>query len=305
MTSRKEWQGHSGDVRDSVGGFDVIECETCAFKHIVPVPTPQELDEVYRQEYYSTEKPLYLERHREDAEWWDTFYADHYDRFEEALPPDRRRLLDIGSGPGFFLLHGKRRGWDVLGVDPSAQAVAHARGLGVQVAEGFLTDESAPRYGMFDVIHMNEVLEHIPDPRAMVLLARAMLKAGGLLCVIVPNDYNPLQAILRDHQGYKPWWVAPPHHINYFDAGSLARLVESAGFEIEEISGTFPMELFLLMGDDYIGNDTVGRAMHGKRKRMELAIAEAGASALKREAYSSLARMGLGRETVIYARKGA
>jgi SAM-dependent methyltransferase len=300
----KSWHEHAGEVLDSVGGFDVIECQACGFKHIVPVPTPQELDEVYRQEYYSTEKPLYLERHREDAEWWDTFYADHYDRFEEALPPDRRRLLDVGSGPGFFLLHGKRRGWDVLGVDPSVQAVAHARGLGVEVAEGFLTDESAPQFGMFDVIHMNEVLEHLPDPRAMVRLARGMLDPGGLLCVIVPNDYSPLQAILRDHEGYKPWWVAPPHHINYFDAGSLAHLVEGAGFEIEAISGTFPMELFLLMGDNYIGNDTVGRAMHGKRKRMELSVAAAGVSALKREVYSSLARLGIGREVVIHARKG-
>jgi SAM-dependent methyltransferase len=304
VTRRQEWQGHWGDVLDSVGGFDVIECGACGFKHIVPIPTSEELDQIYRQDYYSTEKPLYLERHREDLEWWDTFYADHYDRFETALPPDRRRLLDVGSGPGFFLLHGKRRGWDVLGVDPSAQAVAHARGLGVEVVEGFLTDETADQFGIFDVIHMNEVLEHIPDPRAMVRLARALLRPGGLLCVIVPNDYNPLQAIVRDQQGYEPWWVAPPHHINYFDAGSLARLVEDAGLEVEETTGTFPMELFLLMGDDYVGDDAVGRAMHAKRKRMELSVARAGATGLKREVYSALARMGIGRAVVIHARRG-
>ncbi len=234
----------------------MIACESCGFKHIVPIPTAEELDEIYRQEYYTTEKPLYLERHREDAEWWDTFYADHYDRFESALPADRRRLLDVGSGPGFFLLHGQRRGWDVVGVDPSPQAVAHARGLGVEVVEGFLTEETAPRFGTFDVIHMNEVLEHIPDPRAMIRLTRAMLRAGGLLSVIVPNDYNPLQAILREQRGYEPWWVAPPHHINYFEAGSLARLIEVAGFGIEEISRDVP--------DGAVPPD--GRRLHRRRR---------------------------------------
>ena len=53
---------------DSVNGFDIIECASCGFKHIVPIPSFEELQEIYREEYYSQEKPVYLERHREDLD---------------------------------------------------------------------------------------------------------------------------------------------------------------------------------------------------------------------------------------------
>ncbi len=54
----KGWQEHRGIILDSVNGFDVIECEKCLFKHIIPIPQPDELVTTYRNEYYSIEKPL-------------------------------------------------------------------------------------------------------------------------------------------------------------------------------------------------------------------------------------------------------
>ena len=51
----KEWQGHKGEVLDSKNNFEVIECKNCQFKHIVPIPTEEELIKVYEDEYYSNE----------------------------------------------------------------------------------------------------------------------------------------------------------------------------------------------------------------------------------------------------------
>ena len=143
MPTHKEWQKHKGTVVDSVKGFDVIECRLCQFKHIVPIPTAEDLQAVYRHEYYTKEKPLYLQRYREDLDWWNLVYGDRYDTVEQHLPPKRRRILDIGSGPGFFLLHGKQRGWQTVGLEPSAQAAAHSRELGLEIVEEFLTEDSA------------------------------------------------------------------------------------------------------------------------------------------------------------------
>ena len=42
----KEWQGHKGEVLDSKNNFEVIECKKCQFKHIVPIPTEEELVKV-------------------------------------------------------------------------------------------------------------------------------------------------------------------------------------------------------------------------------------------------------------------
>jgi len=303
MAEMREWQNHRGLVLGSVKGFDLIECEKCKFKHIVPIPTPVELEAVYRQEYYSAEKPLYLERVREDLEWWNLVYSERYDTFEDLLPPHRRRILDVGSGPGFFLLHGKQRGWQTLGIEPSAQAAAHSRELGLEIVEDFLTEQTAKQLGTFDVVHMSEVLEHIADPKEMLQIARSLLAPEGLVCVVVPNDYNPFQYTLRTVCGYEPWWVAPPHHINYFDFDSLSRLLTISGFKVVLREATFPIDVFLLMGDNYVGNDALGRQCHAKRKVLERNLSEAGMTDLKRRLYQAFASIGIGREVQIIAQK--
>jgi len=303
MNEIKKWQNHTGPILDSVKGFDVIECEVCGFKHIVPIPTPEELGVMYKQEYYTAEKPLYLERHQEDLDWWNLVYSERYDTFEELLPSDRRRLLDVGSGPGFFLLHGKQRGWQTLGVEPSAQAVTHSRELGLEIAEEFLTKEMVSQLGTFDVVHMSEVLEHIPDPKEMLKLTHALLNPGGLICVVVPNDYNPFQQALRTVCDYEPWWVAPPHHINYFDFESLEQLLSTSGFEVILREATFPIDMFLLMGENYVGNDALGRQCHARRKELECNLAKANMNDLKRELYRALASIGVGREAQIIGQR--
>jgi len=301
--SIKQKQDHEGPVLDSVNGFDVIDCKSCRFKHIVPIPTPAELEELYRRNFYSSEKPLYLERHREDLDWWNHVYSGRYATLEVFLSAERRRLLDIGSGPGFFLLHGKQRGWQTLGIEPSAEAAAHARALGLEIREKFLSADTASGLGTFDVVHMREVLEHVADPATIVTLARDLLLPGGIICVAVPNDYNPFQQILRSVHGYAPWWVVPPHHINYFDFDSLTGLLERNGFQVVDREATFPIDIFLLMGDNYVGNDPLGRACHSKRKSFEMSVVRAGQDKLLKDLYRSLGCLGLGREAVLYGRR--
>jgi SAM-dependent methyltransferase len=301
MTERLEWQGHRGPVVDTLRDFTVLQCEPCGFKHVVPIPDANHIQALYLEQYYTAEKPQYLEQHQEDVEWWYMVYGERYDVFETQLPSVRRRILDVGSGPGFFLKLGQERGWQTLGIEPSRPAAEHARGLGPEIVNEFLTADNVASFGRFDAVHLHEVLEHIPDPGQMLSLAYRLLDPGGMVCIIVPNDYNPLQQVLRDALDFEPWWLAPPHHINYFDTGSLPRLVAATGFERIHLTTTFPMELFLLMGDNYVGNDAVGRSMHARRKRLELAMARGGRGDLKRELYDRLAALGIGREVVVYA----
>lgn len=303
MPDRYSWQGHIGPVLDSVKGFDVIDCEVCGFKHIVPIPTAEELALVYRHDYYSIEKPLYLKHNEEDQEWWNLVYSERYDFFEQNLPPERRRILDIGSGPGYFLLCGKKRDWQVLGIEPSVQAAAHSRELGIEIYEDFLTEQTVRQLDSFDVVYMSEVLEHIPDPTSMLKLSYSLLNNEGLLCIVVPNDYNPFQSTLRKAYGYSPWWLAPPHHINFFNFDSISHLLTQCGFKIILKEATFPIDIFLLMGENYIGDDVLGRKCHGKRKAFEQGLAKAGLNDLKRQLYRKLADIGIGREILIVGKK--
>ena len=297
-------QMHSGAACEKVNEFTVIECECCKFKHAIPLPTSEELNTVYSHEYYTQEKPFYIESYLEDKSWWDSVYKSRYEILEKHLGKRKRRILDVGSGPGLFLLMGKQRGWDVKGVEPSTKAAKYSRTtLALDVDEIFLTTETAASLGTFDAVNMGEVLEHLPDPTGMLEIANGLLNKNGLLCLVVPNDFNPFQIILRDHLGFKPWWVAPPHHLNYFNQESLRGLVERAGFKVLHIANTFPIDMFLLMGENYIGNDDIGRKCHAFRMNFEQAIIGSGANELMSKMYSALGEIGVGREIVMYAQK--
>lgn len=297
------WADHEGPCVARKNRYDIIHCEMCGFRHAVPLPSTADLEREYRETYYAEEKPTFLAHAGEDQQWGELAQTDRLEAFERILGPSRRRLLDIGSGPGFFLKTAQNRGWSVMGIEPSRQAAAHARGLGLEVAEGFFGPDTAPALGRFDAIHLNNVLEHVPDPTAILLTARDMLEPGGILCAGVPNDFSALQIAAAATQGTGEWWIAPPHHLNYFDFATLANLLERLEFEIAEKTTSFPMEAFLLMGDNYRADPALGRASHAKRKKFDLALEAAGLKETRRAFYRALAETGIGREAVLIAVK--
>ena len=298
----KSWKSHEGEIEASSNGFDVINCKVCGFKHIIPIPTIEELEDTYRHDYYNQEKPLYLERYQEDLDWWNMVYTRRYEILENFLPVNRRSLLDIGSGPGYFLLNGQKRGWVVKGMEPSVRAMEYARTLGLDIDCNFYSERTAAELGSFDAVNISLVLEHIPDPYHFMKLIRGQLRGDGVVTVVVPNDFNPLQLVLRDDLGYSPWWVAPPHHINYFNFESLAHLLDKSGFEILHQESTFPIDIFLLMGDNYIADDEVGRACHIRRMNFEKAILMSSNKDFLTKMYNLFSSENLGREVVMYAR---
>lgn len=299
MTELKNWKQHCGVVVECKNGYQIIDCTHCGFKHIIPIPSDKELKRIYLQEYYTTEKPHYIERNLEDQEWWKTVYDGRLRAFESLLADSSRDILDIGCGPGFFLQRASEQGWRGCGVEPSIKAVEFARNLGLEVRHAFLTESLAGELGTFDVVYMNEVLEHVSSPIQILRIALGMLKPGGLLCLIVPNDYNPIQEALRSVCNFPSWWVAPPHHINYFDTKSIENLADRAGMKILKKEATFPIDLFLIMGDNYIGNDQLGRLCHTKRKTLEINLEKAGLRELRHQLYRSFAEVGIGREIQI------
>jgi len=297
------WQTHEGPRISRAKGYDIIDCVMCGFRHVVPLPDAAKLEHAYREAYYRDEKPTFLSHAGEDQEWAELAQNDRLEIFERLLGSDRRRLLDIGSGPGFFLKTAKARGWRVLGIEPSRQAAAHARNLGLEVAEGFFNAETAPGLGRFDAIQLNNVLEHVPDPIEILILARDLLQKGGVLCINVPNDFSPFQIAARASLNLPEWWIAPPHHLNYFDFASLSALMERLGLRIAERMTSFPMEAFLLMGENYTNDPATGRACHNRRKHFDQALEAAGLKDARRAFYRALAGAGLGREAVVIAVK--
>ena len=88
------------------------------------------------------------------------------------------------------------------------------------------------------------------------------------------------------------------YHINYFDFESLGGLLERKGLEVVHRQGDFPMELFLLMGENYVGDSEVGERCHEKRVRFETALP----AELRRCMYEALAGVGVGRSCLVCGR---
>lgn len=298
------WQDHAGPLLAERHGGKVIDCRACGYRHAVPLPDPEAVRRFYADEFYGGFHKDYIGRQQRDLPWWRLEFAAKYDLFESLLPPARRRLLDVGSGPGWFLQFGSGRGWATVGVEPSAAACAHARQtLGERVVQGFFAPDALQGLEPVDVVHLNNVLEHVPDPGAMLATAAAALAPGGLVCATSPNDFNPLQDALVRLRGHEPWWVDPREHLNYFDRAGLDRLLRRHGLRPLRWRASFPLELFALMGEDYLADPELGPAVHGKRKALELAMHEAGCGDLLASMYDALGELGLGRTLTVVAEK--
>ncbi len=190
----------------------------------------------------------------------------------------------------------------MAGIEPSLEASEAARSRGLTVYDAdvneFIEQNSADGNARFDVITFLNVLEHVADPISLLDAAKRLLVRQGIVCIVVPNDFSELQTAARKALNKEPWWIAIPDHINYFNFDSLHAILEDMGFEIIHSQADFPMELFLLMGDDYIGSPEVGRDCHAKRVRFESSID----GELRRKIYQALAQIGIGRTCLVLGR---
>lgn len=212
-----ETAAHYGPTVVTVDGYDVIDCKACGFRHIDPLFDEDELKKFYDGQFYESERADYFTKAEEDKEWWMLRYRHYYELLEAHTPG--RRILDIGSGPGYFLEAGAKRGWEVLGFEPSRLACDYTRARGLKVEHGFFSAAAARGHGTFDAISLSMVLEHVRDPIGLIEEARGLLAPGGLLLLISPNDFNPLQLSLWKTMGFRPWWVNSETSSELFRSG--------------------------------------------------------------------------------------
>lgn len=295
---------HSGDVLDSGNGYDVIDCVACGYKHVNPLPEIEESESLYRDKHYDDGERDRINYYERDREWWLMSYGDVLDEIDRHLKQkSSNTLVDVGCGAGIFLEAATKHGWNSIGVEISELASSHCTDKSLNVVNESFTDQISSLPNDIQVIHMRNVLEHVPDPSALISVAYNKLEVGGLLVVAIPNDYNPIQLGLREVEGMKPWWVSFPHHLNYFDFESLEKLISKNGFTNKGRFTSFPIDLFLTMGDDYVNRPELGRSAHLRRVSFENFMQKAGLDKLRCDIYRSFADLDIGREAFVFATK--
>jgi 2-polyprenyl-3-methyl-5-hydroxy-6-metoxy-1,4-benzoquinol methylase len=137
------------------------------------------------------------------------------------------RLLDAGCGHGLLLDEARARGFEVMGLEISRHAAAHARGLGLEVLEVPLEEFAVPADGRFDAIVLADVIEHLADPQAALDRCVELLAPGGVLCVVTPD---PASLVAR-FAGSR-WWGFLPAHTFLLPRRTLRELLSARGLVV-------------------------------------------------------------------------
>jgi len=137
------------------------------------------------------------------------------------------RLLDLGCALGFLLGVAREAGFDAYGLDLNAAAVADARReFGDRVHAGPLDDTAFPGV-RFDAITLIDVLEHVPDPEALLETLASRLAPEGVIAAVLP-DAGSLTARLFGRR----WPHYNEEHLFYWSASNLRTFLQERGWRV-------------------------------------------------------------------------
>jgi 2-polyprenyl-3-methyl-5-hydroxy-6-metoxy-1,4-benzoquinol methylase/GT2 family glycosyltransferase len=151
----------------------------------------------------------------------------------------RRRILDLGCSGGLFAAHARAAGHQVTGID--RVEIPGVRGRTDQFIKASLEDGiPAAAGGDFDVVVAADVIEHLPQPGAVLREACRVLRPGGQVLLSVPNfaHWYPRMRVAAGQFGYDRRGILDETHLRFFTRATLRRLVRASGFDILEERAT-------------------------------------------------------------------
>jgi SAM-dependent methyltransferase len=155
-----------------------------------------------------------------------------------------------------------------------------------------------------DIAVLQNVVEHVIDPDALLADIRRLTKPGGIVVIKVPNDFSRLQRVAMERGLIdREFWFAPPAHLHYFTVETLKAIMQKAGFSPLDAFSDFPIDWFLFHpGSNYVANPAAGKPAHNARVLLDLLLGESGIEPYYRFC-QALADCGMGRDFAVVARR--
>jgi SAM-dependent methyltransferase len=216
--------------------YRMVRCGRCGLLRSDPILTDDELGRLYAGSHFT---------YAAEA----AFTGETYLRYlREALPfvRERRRIMEIGCGSGFFLDRALDEGFaEAWGVEPSVAAVEQASPRVRDRIRVGLYDRATFAPEQFDLICAFQILDHAPDPAGMLRACHEHLKPGGV-ALFINHDAGALSARLLGE--LSP--IVDVEHTVLFDQNTMRRIFEAAGFRVERVfavRNTYPLQYWAKM----------------------------------------------------------
>lgn len=161
--------------------FDYVQCRSCASVFVDPIPNPDTLIKMYAKGSYHDAHYVGVEtaQYRASAKLLGNFL------------PQGARVLDYGCGVGLFLEALRAEGFAPIGVEFDREAAGYAADNSGCPVYSIAEFSSTPNRLGYDALHLGDVLEHLPEPAAVLRELLDVIKPGGLLFVEGPLENNP------------------------------------------------------------------------------------------------------------------
>lgn len=225
------------------GGFTIVRCGECSLVYVNPRLTAEALEAMYNANEISPQD--YYERHISQDLAHFGKRLDIIERFKNT-----GSLLDLGTNIGTMLKVAKDRGWEVRGVEFNRKAAQFgSEHFGVPIEQrDFMVAKFPPK--SFDVVTMNDFLEHVTDPVSVLRETHMMLKDDGILAMTMPNIDTFMARV------FKSRWLhlKPNEHLVQFSPKTITAILEKTGFEvlhIQSIGHLRTLETILKKGESY------------------------------------------------------
>jgi cyclopropane fatty-acyl-phospholipid synthase-like methyltransferase len=218
----------------TIYGFEYAQCNTCETAVVVNPPAGHHLEEIYSSEYYTTaNRKLYANddvlRYR-----LENIAGPKVDFVLDSLDRRPRSWLDIGCGTGEILKVAADRGLRVAGAETNAMQREFAKQrFGLDILPEYVNETNIRKLGDdFDVISLFSVLEHVPDPDALLRELAVMQPSGTHLVVEVPHYPSLSSASQQTFPGLVNRMMHPPLHLFLFSLKGLQGLLARHGYDV-------------------------------------------------------------------------
>jgi 2-polyprenyl-3-methyl-5-hydroxy-6-metoxy-1,4-benzoquinol methylase len=231
---------HDHNRRDNINCSGVyVQCKECSLIYLQERPPWEEIVKFY----YSLDKDLTTNSGMVDVEelnlkvekivpeWIRLLRKVRFRPHSwplESVPPGSKRLLDFGCGSGAKVLEFAQRGYEVWGVDVGDDAIRLCKKL---LPQGHFLKGELLQIGLpdrhFDYIRIDNVLEHVPNPKEVVRECRRILSTHGRILIYVPHGRSLSMRFMKGNSISS--WI--PFHLQLFTQNSLKRLLVEAGFK--------------------------------------------------------------------------